>query len=172
VPAPGRPRRPTPSSAICLILVLVIGGGWVGLKILHLTLSSVGLAPIPFNVRAGDQIVQSIAAGSLVPDAAGVVTLPRTYAAATVDGRAYVTVDPGSGTRWILLRLWQGKGCNMTAMVHCSAPAAGSTPATIHVLVPTLPNGPGSPKVPTGELDLNVARQATPNWYEAYWNLD
>jgi hypothetical protein len=67
-----------------------------------------------------ERIVQDFQAGRLKPDSRGVVALPPELAAASIDGRAFVTTNQTAA--WLLLRTWQGKGANLTGYLY--APGA------------------------------------------------
>ena len=68
-----------------------------------------------------EKVAKAMDAGSLTPDAKGMVQLPQELEAASSQGRAFVTIAP-SGQRWLLIRYWIGKGANFQGYVY--APGA------------------------------------------------
>jgi len=67
-----------------------------------------------------ERVAQVFQAGKLKPDFRGVVVLPPDLAAASIDGRAFVTTNQTAA--WLLLRTWQGKRANLTGYLF--APGA------------------------------------------------
>jgi hypothetical protein len=79
------------------------------------------LGETSFKPAKANAVVSGVMNHTLAPDAVGVINLPPTLSGASCDGRAYVRVE-ASGTTWILIRTWQGKGGNLKGYVFCSAP--------------------------------------------------
>ena len=150
-------RRLTVIAIFCVLLLSI------AVFVLYRLALLVGLAEHPFHQKAASQAVAQIVNGTLKPAPNGVVTLPPALASASLDGKAYVTVD-STGVTWVLFQTWRGKGANLRGYVYHSNTAPSPPPATVKILGPAI--------TVTQLIDYNVESQEGPNWYRVSWDLD
>lgn len=128
-----------------------------------------------FQEAESKSIFAAVQDGTLVPDAAGAVTLPNNFASISKDGKAYVT-RRGS-LLIVLLPTWLGKGSNLRGYLLCSRPL---TPSDMHkdeyegkydaidILTPGAWGGP----VPPTQTEVKVERNLSNNIYYVSRSLD
>jgi hypothetical protein len=116
--------------------------------------------------RRREAVATEVLAGRLRPDAAGVVTLPAEFAAASVDGRVYVTRMP-DGLTFVLFPSWRGKGSNLRGHLYTSAyccfeaqsPAEEGGLPTVELIGPAVP-----PAGTAAKIEVSVERRLDRHW--------
>ena len=124
-----------------------------------LLLTACGQAVAP---AAREKIAQDLQTGKLKPDAQGVVRLPPDSANASIGGRAFITTNR-TGSSWVLLRTWRGKGANLEGYLY-----APGQPLKVGSEVDVTTDAGGV--IVTAEVTIKRAREAS--WYAVYSGND
>jgi hypothetical protein len=109
-----------------------------------------------------EKMGRDLEGGKLRPDAQGVVQLPSDLARGSIDERAFVTTN-GTGSRWLLLRAWRGKGANLQGYLY-----APGKPLKAGTDVSVATEDAGVIAV----LEVTVRKTLNGSWYEVYRGID
>lgn len=142
--------------------VSVIATTFVLIVLTKLLLLAPGGSYVPVDLAPYQLAVAQIEAGTLVPDASGVVTLPPNLASTAIDGEALITVRP-DGKHWILFRIHSGKAANMTGYLY----TAGDEVKDSQVSLLTRSIGELVP-----DVEIEIDRPLDHSWYVVSRSLD
>jgi hypothetical protein len=101
--------------------------------------------------QARDDVFTAFKEGAITPDADGVIVLPPSLAAASVDGKAYVTRESQQATWILFVKNHQGQG-----YLFCTAPGHAGPKVSV---------GVNYPKVGS-QIAVTVVRAVTPWCFE------
>jgi hypothetical protein len=163
--------------AAVLAVVAVGGAGALALRPwvqdwvdLYQFLNSPVLREIPFRNETAQRIIAAVRNGTLSADRNGQIILPPWLAAASKDGRVYVT-HKGNGLRLFLFPTWQGKGGNVRGYLFCSRPLTKSEEKQGAIDLAYLARPSPNPHMdpPVGAM---LERKVSANWYYVSGSLD
>ncbi len=161
-----RPNKSAAKWIITITLVLLISA------LVHYVILfpySVKSTKLPFQQAQFSLITQQVRQGVLKPDAQGTVTLPSDLAAATINGKVYVT-HASNGLLIVFFptwwgQNWYGRRIDYTGYVYCSRPLAPTDKNSLWTTGDTISlNGPS----------IDAYRKPPKAWsvIEANWYFD
>ncbi len=145
-----------------LVLAVILGGIAASALLSYAIYRNV-LRP----ARLREDAFAAILDGRLKADAAGTVNLPAEFAAASIDGKAYVTVET-TRTLWALFVQDRGSGSTLRGYAFCNQPATARVSTTLELNYP-IPTRDGAaaatPPAPT-KIIVSIKRVLNPVCYE------